>query len=148
MGYTIPLRFIRISHKRSDNRQFDVAICATRIVAIMSTEIYQARKAISDERKNGTLINGCGLAKAQSAIFLDNGTVVASPMKVKRLMALIDKSNEKAGTKMDKRMRIYDVYDGEPNEEDDEVDDLDAEYDSNDETLIFDEDFEDDDFEE
>ena len=80
MGYTIPLRFIRISTKRSDNRQFDVSICATRIVAIMSTEIYQARKVISDERKNGTLINGCGLAKAKSAIFLDNGTVVSSPM--------------------------------------------------------------------
>ena len=148
MGYTIPLRFIRISHKRSDNRQFDVAICATRIVAIMSTEIYQARKTISDERKNGTLINGCGLAKAQSAIFMDNGTVVTSPMKVKRLMALIDKSNEKAGSKLDKRMRVYDVYDGEPNEDDDETEEIETEYDPHDETAVFEEDFEDDDFEE
>jgi len=148
MSYTIPLRFIRISHKRSDNRQFDVAICATRIVAIMSTEIYQARKTISDERKNGTLINGCGLAKAQSAIFLDNGTVVTSPMKVKRLMALIEKSNEKAGSKLDKRMRVYDVYDGEPNEDDDEIEDLASEYDPDDATSVFDEDYEEDDFEE
>lgn len=124
MGYTIPLRFIRISNKRSDNRQFDVSICATRIVAIMSTEIYQARKVISDERKNGTLINGCGLAKAKSAIFLDNGTVVSSPMSVKRLMAMIEKSNEKAGTKMSKRMKVFDVYDSDPNEEDEEVDDI------------------------
>ena len=67
MGYTVPLRFIRISSKRSDNRQFDVSICATRIIAIMSTEIYQARKVVSDERKNGTLINACGLSKAKSA---------------------------------------------------------------------------------
>ena len=124
MGYTIPLRFIRISTKRSDNRQFDVSICATRIVAIMSTEIYQARKVISDERKNGTLINGCGLAKAKSAIFLDNGTVVSSPMSVKRLMAMIEKSNEKAGTRLDKRMKVFDVYDADPNEEDEEVDDI------------------------
>lgn len=143
MSYTIPLRFIRISHKRSDNRQFDVAICATRIVAIMSTEIYQARKTISDERKNGTLINGCGLTKAQSAIFLDNGTVVTSPMKVKRLMAMIEKSNQKAGTKMDKRMRVYDVYDGEPDEDDDEIDEIDAEYDTQEDTSIFDEDYDD-----
>jgi regulator of extracellular matrix RemA (YlzA/DUF370 family) len=147
MSYTIPLRFIRISHKRSDNRQFDVAICATRIVAIMSTEIYQARKTISDERKNGTLINGCGLTKAQSAIFLDNGTVVTSPMKVKRLMALIEKSNEKAGSKLDKRMRVYDVYDSEPNDDDEEMDELDAEYDSQDETAEYDEYFDEDDFE-
>jgi len=127
MSYTIPLRFIRISHKRSDNRQFDVSICATRIVAIMSTEIYQARKAISDERKNGTLMNGCGLTKAKSAIFLDNGTVVSSPLTVKRLMALIEKSSSKAGSRLDRRMRVYDVYDGDPNEDDDEIDDVSAE---------------------
>ena len=138
MAYMVPLRFVRISHKRSDNRQFDVSICATRIVAIMSTEIYQARKAITDERKNGTLINGCGLAKAKSAIFMDNGTVVSSPMSVRRLMAMIEKSNQKAGSRLDKRMRVFDVYDGQPNEEDEEVDSMTAEYD----------DFEEDDFEE
>lgn len=137
MGYMVPLRFIRISNKRSDNRQFDVSICATRIVAIMSTEIYQARKTISDERKNGTLINGCGLAKAKSAIFLDNGSVVSSPLSVKRLMGLIEKANVKANSKLDKRMRVYDVYDGEPNEDDEEVDDITSEYD----------DFDEDDFE-
>ena len=86
MGYIVPLRFIRVSNKRSDNRQFDSCICATRIVAIMSTEIYQARKTIADERKNGTLINCCGSTKAKSAIFLDNGSVVSSPLSVKRLM--------------------------------------------------------------
>lgn len=139
MGYTIPLRFIRISHKRSDNRQFDVSICATRVVAIMSTEIYQARKTISDERKNGTLINGCGLAKAKSAIFLDNGSVVSSPLSVKRLMAMIEKSNEKAGTRLDKRMRVFDVYDGEANEEDEEVEDVSADF-SEEEDVDYDED--------
>lgn len=130
MGYTVPLRFIRISQKRSDNRQFDVSICATRIVAMMSTEIYQARKTISDERKNGTLINGCGLAKAKTAIFLDNGSVVSSPLRVKRLMALIEKSNERAGSRLDKRMRVYDVYDGESDEEDEETDDTSGFYDN------------------
>lgn len=129
MGYTIPLRFVRIANKRSDNRQFDVALCATRIIAIMSTDIYQARKTISDERKNGTLVNGCGLSKAKSAIFLDNGTVVSSPLSVRRLMALIEKTSSKANARMEKRMRVFDVYDGEPNEEDEETEDMSAEYD-------------------
>lgn len=126
MGYIVPLRFIRISNKRSDNRQFDVSICATRIVAIMSTDIHQARKALADERKNGTLINGCGLVKAKSAIFLDNGTVVSSPMTVRRLMAMIEKSNEKANSRLEKRMRVFDIFDGEPNKEDEEVDEVSA----------------------
>ena len=138
MGYTVPLRFVRISQKHSDNRQFDVSICATRIVAIMSTEIYQARKTISDERKAGTLINGCGQAKAKSAIFLDNGSVVSSPLSVKRLMTLIEKSNTKANSRVDKRMRVYDVYDKEADKNDEEIDDVSAEFD----------DYEDDDFEE
>lgn len=132
MGYTIPLRFIRISQKHSDNRQFDVSICATRIVAIMSTEIYQARKTISDERKAGTLINGCGQAKAKSAIFLDNGSVVSSPLSVRRLMSMIEKSNSKANSRLDKRMRVFDVYDGEAKKEDEEIEDVDALYDDDD----------------
>ena len=140
MGYTIPLRFIRISQKHGDNRQFDCAICATRIVAIMSTEIFQARKTISDERKNGTLINGCGQARAKSAIFLDNGSVVSSPLSVRRLMSLIEKSSTKANSRLDKRMRVYDVYDGEANKDDEEVDDVDVIYDE--------EEFEEDDFDE
>jgi regulator of extracellular matrix RemA (YlzA/DUF370 family) len=140
MGYTVPLRFIRISQKHSENRQFDVAICATRIVAIMSTEIYQARKTISDERKNGTLINGSGQAKAKSAIFLDNGSVISSPLTVKRLMSMIEKSNTKANSRMDKRMRVFDVYDGEPDKDkDDETEDVDALYDDDD----FDDDYDD-----
>ena len=137
MSYIIPLRFIRISNKRNDNRQFDVSICATRIVAIMSTELYQARKTITDERKNGTLINGCGLAKAKSAIFLDNGSVVSSPLSVKRLMSMIEKSNEKAGSRLDRRMRVYDVYDGK-----EEMDDVSAEYEEPEEEDVDDADFE------
>ena len=123
MGYTIPLRFVRVSRKHSDTKQFDVSICATRIVAIMSTEIYQARKTIADERKAGTLINGCGTAKAKSAIFLDNGTVVSSPLSVARLMSLIEKSGDKANSPTDKRMRIIDVEMEDEDSSDDEEDD-------------------------
>ena len=144
MGYTIPLRFIRISQKHGDNKQFDVAICATRIVAIMSTEIFQARKTISDERKNGTLINGSGQARAKSAIFLDNGSVVSSPLSVRRLMSIIEKSNSKAGTRLDKRMRVYDVYDGKADKEEEEIEDVSVEYEDDD---LQDEDFEDDSYE-
>ncbi len=124
MGYTIPLRFVRVSRKHSDTKQFDVSICATRIVAIMSTEIFQARKTIADERKAGTLINGCGTAKAKSAIFLDNGTVVSSPLSVARLMSLIEKSGDKTNSPTDKRMRIIDVeMEDEDSSEDEEDDD-------------------------
>ena len=135
MSYTIPLRYIRISQKHGDNRQFDVAICATRIVAIMSTEIYQARKTISDERKNGTLINGCGQTKAKSAIFLDNGSVVSSPLSVKRIMSMIEKSNSRANAKPDKRLRVYDVYDDEPDTDDEETTEISASFDDEDDEL-------------
>ena len=95
----------------------------------MSTEIFQARKTIADERKAGTLINACGQVKAKSAIFLDNGSVIASPLSVTRLMSLIEKSNVKANSKGDKRLRVYDVYDPEPEEDDEETEDVDALYD-------------------
>lgn len=128
MGYTLPLRFIKVSANRSDKKQFDVSVCATRIVAMMSTKIYQARKTISDERKNGTLINAAGLSKAETAIFMDNGSVIASPLSVKRLMSAIDKANEYGNSKKSKRMKIYDAYDEEPDEEDEETADTSSYY--------------------
>lgn len=124
MGYTVPLRFIRVSQKRSDNRQSDVAICATRITAVMSTEIFQARKTISDERKNGTLINGCGQVKAKSAIFLDNGTVVSSPLTVRKIMTLIEKSDKQSLKRINKKYRVVDVFEDEPDEEMEESPDM------------------------
>lgn len=138
MGYMVPLRFIRISNKRSDNRQFDVSICATRIIAIMSTEIYQARKLVATERADKTLINGCGLSKAKSVIIMDNGSVISSPLSVRRLMANVEKANTKANSRMDKRMRVFDVYDGEPDEDDEESIDMSSE---------FEDDYNEDDFE-
>ena len=93
MGYMLPLRFIKVSQKNDGNGQCDVAICATRIVAIMSTDAYQARRTIKDEKKAGTLINAAGKNAVKSAIFLDNGSVVASPLTVTRLMTAIEKSN-------------------------------------------------------
>jgi len=122
MGYSIPVWFIRVSNKRSDNRQFDSCICATRIVAVMSTEIHQARKTIADERKNGTLINCCGLTKAKSAIFLDNGSVISSPLSVRRIMGLLNKGNIKANPRLDKKIRVYDVYDKDDDIEDEDED--------------------------
>ena len=93
MGYMLPLRFIKVSQKNDGNGQCDVAVCATRIVAIMSTDAYQARRTIKDEKKAGTLINAAGKNAVKSAIFLDNGSVVASPLTVTRLMTAIEKSN-------------------------------------------------------
>ena len=126
MGYTVPLRFIKVSKKRNDKKQFDVAICATRIVAMMSTDIYQARRTISDEKKAGTLINAAGVNAAKTAIIMDNGSVVASPLTVPVLMNAIAKSNERGAKKTGSRLKVYDVYDDEPNENDEYIDDMSA----------------------
>jgi regulator of extracellular matrix RemA (YlzA/DUF370 family) len=121
----LPLRFIKVSSKRSDVKQFDVAICATRIVAMMSTDIYQARRTVSAEKKAGSLINACGTSATKTAIFLDNGAVVASPLTIPVLLNSIEKANNKAGAKQTARLKVYDVVDEEPKpEEDEEVDEI------------------------
>ena len=117
----LPLRFIKVAQRTRDNGQFDVAICATRIVSIMSIGSYQARRTVTEERKAGTLVNAAGKQAVQSVIFLDNGTVIASPMSVNRLLTAIERSNFKqAGTKFSRRLKVYDVEDEEPNPEIDE----------------------------
>lgn len=123
MGYMLPLRFINVSNKPK------VAICATRIVAMMSTEIYQARRVIHDEKQAGSLINACGKNAAKTAVLLDNGVVVASPLSITVLETAIEKSNSKAASRNDKRMKVYDVADEEPNPKiDEEVDEVSAEF--------------------
>ena len=118
MAYNLPLNFVKISVGRSDNKQSDVAVCVTRIVAMMSTEIYQARKTIANERKAGTLINAAGVEKVKTAIFLDNGSVIASPLTVNRLMTQIQKANIKADPNISNKIRVLDVPHYEENEED------------------------------
>ena len=133
----LPLRFIKVSNKPI------VSICATRIVAMMSTDIYQARRTIHDEKRAGSLINACGTNAAKTAIFLDNGAVVSSPLSIQVLMNSIEKSNLKASNKNNVRLKVYDVEDEEPSsemdefvseisgfeEESEEIDDDDDEYD-------------------
>lgn len=123
--YQLPLRFIRLSQ--------EVAICATRIVAIMDTASYQARETIKTERKNGTLVNACGRKPAQTAVFLDNGTVIASPLTVTRILTAIERSNAKQtnATKAHetKRLMVYQAVDETPDEElDEEVSELSANF--------------------
>lgn len=115
MGYMLPLRFIKVSVKPA------VSINATRIVAMMSTEIYQARKTIHDEKKAGTLINACGNNGAKTAILLDNGSVISSPLTITVLMHAIEKSNQKAAAKTTARLKVYDVYDEEPPEAEEDI---------------------------
>lgn len=122
MGYMLPLRFIKVSTKPT------VAICATRIVAMMSTDIYQARRTIHDEKKAGTLINACGTSAQKTAILLDNGSVVASPLSITVLMTAIEKSNEKAFMKNSTRLKVYNVFDEDPVPElEEEVSDISSE---------------------
>lgn len=120
MAYNLPVNFVKVSVGRSDNKQSDVAICITRIVAMMSTEIYQARKTITAEKKAGTLINAAGVEKVKTAIFLDNGSVVASPLTVSRLLTQIQKANIKAEPNKTNKIKVLDVPRYE--EEDDDVD--------------------------
>lgn len=119
--YQLPLRFVKLSP--------EVAICATRIVAIMDTASFQARETIKTERKNGTLINACGRKPAETAVFLDNGTVIASPLTVTRILSAIERSNAKQSnpTKANetKRLKVYEAIDEDPNPDlDEEVDEL------------------------
>ena len=130
MAYLVPLRFVKVSNKRSDKKQFDVAICATRIVAMMSTEVNQARKTISQEKKKGSLINACGLAAAKTAIFLDNGAVVSSPLTIPVLLNSIEKANSKAQSS-----RGVTVYEVEQPETDEWADEMSTNYDVPDEEM-------------
>ena len=129
MGYLLPLNFVKVSIGRSDNRQFDVAVCATRIVAIMSTEIYQARKSIAAEKKNGTLINAAGTNKVKSAIFLDNGSVIASPLSVRRLMTLIEKANNWQNNMITHKTKVYEIDNSKETDNNQEEDIIDYEED-------------------
>lgn len=129
MGYQLPLKFIKISTNYGETGQFDVAVCATRIVAIMSTDTYQARRTVKEEKKAGTLINAAGRSAVKSVIFLDNGSVCASPLTVQRLLTAIERSNYKTAdpkrANATVRLKVYDVVDEEPNPElDEEVPDV------------------------
>ena len=109
MAYMVPLRFVRISDT--------VVVCATRIVTIMSIKSYQARNLKRSEKDAKTLINGCGTQKTETIIILDNGTVISSPMSIRRIMTNLEKANlrQMKATSMygTKKMRIYDVEDEE-----------------------------------
>ena len=132
--YQLPLKFIEVSP--------DVAICATRVVAIMSTKAYQARETIKAERKAGTLINGCGNRGAESCIFLDNGSVVSSPYKIKRLLKKIDKATDKGakGTKFKNSDLVNAEEDEEPDEIDRKIDEMLRDIDEEEEESMLDED--------
>jgi len=129
MAYQIPLRYIKVS----DN----VAICATRIVAMMSTQTRQARETMKQEKINKNYVNGSGRLPAKTVIVLDNGTVVSSPLSIAILMQRIEKSNSKSlapiNGRTTRRMRVYDVIDEEPDENDVEFKDASTDIDEEEE---------------
>ena len=65
----------------------------------MSTDAYQARRTVTEEKKAGTLLNAAGRSPVKSVLFLDNGAVVASPLSVNRLLTAIEKANHKPNSK-------------------------------------------------
>lgn len=89
----------------------------------MSTETFQARRTVKEEKKAGTLINAAGRSAVKSVIFLDNGSVAASPLSVNRILSAIEKSNYKTAKQKqtrDIRLKVYDVEDEPPREDIDE----------------------------
>ena len=84
----------------------------------MSTAAHQARETIKQEKKNGTLINASGRDTTRSAVFLDNGTVIASPLTVNRILGAIERSNAKQidpiKANETRRLKVYEAIDEEP----------------------------------
>lgn len=105
MGYMLPLKFVRVSP--------DMSVCATRIVAIMSTHALQCRKLITEEKKAGTLLNAAGRDKVRSAIIFDNGSVVASPYSIGSILNNISKAGMRSSTskkiRLSSGLKLYDV---------------------------------------
>lgn len=105
MGYMLPLKFIRVSE--------NMAICATRIVAIMSMKSYVCKKIVKDERSAGTLLNAAGHDAVKSAIILDNGTVVASSFDPSRILTNIDRAGMKRtdspAVRVSSAIKVYDA---------------------------------------
>ena len=129
MAYMLPLRYVLLSEKRNkEDQRCDFGVCATRIVGIMSMDAFQARETVKRERRAGTLINAAGREAVQSCVFLDNGNVVASPLSVKKIMSNIEKSNSKELKRHKayetRRLKVYDVVDEEPDENDKQYDDM------------------------
>lgn len=133
MAYMLPLRYVLLSEQYTDKLTgekigADFAVCATRIVSLMSMESYQARETVKKERRAGTLINAAGRDKVETCVFLDNGSVVASPWTVKKIMKQIEKSNAKelkpGRANETKRLKVYEVIDEPPSPEDTEYMDV------------------------
>ena len=105
MAYMLPLKFIRVSE--------DMSICATRIIAIMSTHAYQARRLIREEKLADTLLNAAGRGKVKSAVILDNGAVIASPFSIGQLLNNISKADSKRSKgktiPLSYGLKLYDV---------------------------------------
>lgn len=111
MAYQVPLVFLKLS----DN----LAICATRVVGMMSTDSKQARDMIKAEKENKTLINGCGRNRAVTMVILDNGAVATSPHSINHLCKLLETSSGKRIVKAtNTKKSIVKLVDPEPQEED------------------------------
>lgn len=115
MGYYLPLKFFNVGN--------NAAICATRVVAIMSTKVHQAREMLKAEKRAKTLINAAGRDRVQSIVLLDNGAVIASPRSVQVLLNAIAKANSKrvdVGIKGSQTITVYDQQEPDPLYDEDE----------------------------
>ena len=109
MGYMLPLKYVRVSEH--------MAICATRIIAIMSTKSYVCKGILKQERAAGTLLNAAGRDKVRSGIILDNGTVIASPFDAARILTNINnaglKRSDNKKVKISSAIKVYDAIEDE-----------------------------------
>ena len=90
----------------------------------MSTRSFQARRVVADQREAGSLINAAGRKKTESVVILDNGTVIASPLTVQRILTAVEKSNSKSTRSQipsqTVRLKVYDACDEDPDESGDD----------------------------
>lgn len=101
----VPLRMVQVAPH--------TAICATRIITIMSTNAYQARRCLKQEKDAGRLINACGRDAAKSVIFMDNGAVVSSPVTVQTLMRRMALLDDEAAERNANASRFIKTYEYE-----------------------------------
>lgn len=111
--YQLPLRFVRISP--------DASICATRIVAIISTTTLRGRKVLKQAKGDGHFLDLSSKKGVSTILILDNGTVIGSPYDLNKVMRQISYTNRLGLRKYTPdrgvQFQVYDVLEGSINQE-------------------------------
>lgn len=72
-----------------------VSIDVDEVIAVMSTDNYDARCKYAEARDNKKLINGTGRNKALSILILKTGYIAASPYTIEEINKAIENRRKK-----------------------------------------------------